>query len=137
MLARCAAVALDCHGGEDAEQAAERRVERRAEGAAALREVRLSGNAFRGALPASLLGGPTKEALELVDVANQGHDGEGFEGPLPDFDAPNLLTFLAGENALAGPLPASLGSGAPNLETLDLSHNAIDGCTGLLAHKPK
>ena len=96
-------------------------------GAAALREVRLSGNAFRGALPASLLGGPTKEALELVDVANQGHDDEGFEGPLPDFDAPNLLTFLAGENALAGPLPASLGSGAPNLETLDLSHNAIDG----------
>ncbi|KAB2636922.1 leucine-rich repeat receptor protein kinase EXS-like [Pyrus ussuriensis x Pyrus communis] len=81
-------------------------------------QLDLSYNQFRGNLPSNL----KSPKLELIDLSHNQLDG-----PLPLWSATKVTNFDLQSNSFFGPIPSNIDQMMPNLNSLYLSENHLNG----------
>ncbi|CAN6684192.1 unnamed protein product [Malus baccata var. baccata] len=83
-----------------------------------LNRLDLSDNQFHGNLPSHL----KSPNLELIDLSHNQLDG-----PLPFWSATKVSFFSLESNSFSGPIPSNIDQMMPNLDSLYLSKNHLNG----------
>ncbi|XP_050149626.1 receptor-like protein EIX2 [Malus sylvestris] len=83
-----------------------------------LNSLNLSYNQFRGNLPSNL----KSPKLQWIDLSHNQ-----LEGPLPHWSATKVRFFFVESNSFSGPIASNIDQMMPNLQSLYLSENYLNG----------